>query len=590
MPRYLQQLVKVLLAQRQEDGRLFDSQTGQESPRHHYAPAFTALAAQACGLPSAEWQPLLTHWLSLPDADIGHGPINRLAFNLMAEHADADLLALLDAAKQRVPLRQDYVSNNWNLLSSLVALIEADTADKPALSEAFCAQAGRWLTRRGGFIDFPANPERGRCTTPLAYHGKFLLLTALADRAFPNDNVRRMLLRGIDWALRWQVEGLGGGFGRSTCSLFGDTGVLFALLYATATGLEDYRHVGSKMLAHWFRRRLDTGEFFLSLRGLAGQAGGWDPYMHHSVYNAFFAGMMAFGVRTFGDPFLHATLVPPKPTEDFYDRDAGLVSLSRGGWQIMASLSGQPIQTLERHVLDARYGALQPFHVRRGDKIVMPPPNRLSAAELAQHPVRAGATPIFTCGDGLYTITHTNAFHFDATTRGVVIWGEGALHRVCLPETRRFSRLWFEGVFDKVTHSNRFFLSRPMRLPLLRKARIARAWVFDFEDDSIHLLTVLFGARLPGVKYLNPHGCVWAGDLFADHSFFHGSVHHDTATYPNSMAPAMAACARPMVWPEETWVSHLCTGKVDAVTLNLKTMRFSTRWGEYCFNEWRPVI
>lgn len=431
------------------DGTLVDAVTGKASPPDHYGYCATTLAlalgplSQIYSLDDA-LRPFRA-WMKFDDSRIGHLPFNRLLLMMLrqcrADSLSHDSLAQIDAGIARCRLDPDYPSNNWQVLAQTCRVLAA--ADNPRAgkreADALCALLDKWTTPAGGFIDFPAEPlPGGRFSTPLAYHHKALLLTALAARFHPHAGLMAHLRRLLDWLVHcWDPAGYAGGIGRSNHALFGDACLLGALILiggdsdehgsqgATAIEAISGRLVGQQRPDGllW----LDPAGRDTAAREGMGNAA-WDNYMYLSVYNAWFAAIVGL--------CRHLGPIPTASREAhdigwradragvFHDEPAGVLCLrTKEGDCALVSTRGQMPQAFSRDEVELRYAGGVIAHLGAGTRVA--PPVRVRLDALRERPELAGWTPLLASRGRLYGLTDFDSVVIEQSDGRLVIALQG---------------------------------------------------------------------------------------------------------------------------------------------------------------------
>jgi hypothetical protein len=507
------------------DGALRDPVRGGATPPDHYAATFTALALAARAEPDACWRLALDRWLAQPRRARGHAPFNRLALLLLRDHLqrrgpllEEDRLRLGRALRTCSTVER-YPSNNWALLAAACRILEARSDRLRRAAAARLVRLARpWFTPAGAFIDAPAQPSGRPVSTPLGYQAKALLMLRLAQLWAPDAAPHGLLARGLGFLLV-QTDDLGrcGGFGRSSHALFGSTAMLALCLSGLRGGLDDGARRGWALRARRLRLLLEgmrRPDDLLSLtpNPASGAPGGWDEYMHLTVYNAWLAGIVSWLVARPGradDPPLPVpdfTRLGPRPEVLAVDEHAGLLAVhgARGaGW---LSLRGQPPQGYGPGAADLRWGGPLPFHLMLEGRAVVPPPVRVTLARLAAEPALAGWTPLVESGGRLFALQRFPACAVYADGARVLAVARGAPTAVAPLPPARGSPAWL------VEHVDHVLLGGGRRRRLgehpdtLAGASATAAFLVDALEGWCAAVLLLDGA--PGVKarLLNPHG------------------------------------------------------------------------------------
>ncbi|MBK1727731.1 hypothetical protein CKO13_12090, partial [Halorhodospira neutriphila] len=199
-------------------------------------------------------------------------------------------------------------------------------------------------------------------------------------------------------------------------------------------------------------QRRGDGLLWLTPARRAGAEGGWDGYMHLSVYNAWTAGLLA--ATAHGHPGLCGR--PPEglgrlawraaPGRVEADEQAGLLRLRQGRTDLLLSTRGQPVQGYSRRQADLRAAAGLALHLERAGRPLLPAPPRLPAEALRACPCRAGWTPLVACGRRLYGLARLEAVAWERTDRGLRLKGEGRPVALCRAEAQRGGQRLLEGL------------------------------------------------------------------------------------------------------------------------------------------------
>ncbi len=543
-----------------DDGVLWDAVDGAESPADHYGAIWAAVALAVADPDDARWRALVDRWLARPATERGHLPFQRLAFLLLREHlgerephgvtergatgrgaTDEGRPALRAEDARRLAeglvaagTNSRHPSNNWVLLARTCDVLEADPRRVLAALAGFTAPCHAWLTEAGGFIDHPAAPSRGRLTTPLAYHAKFTLLLSLLAPRLPGNAI---LTDGLGMALRWmsafldEDTGSLAAFGRSTESLFGTGCALVALLAAWRGSNDDDRPIWERRLLALVEdaesRRRDDGLLALNARRTTGIEGGWDPYMHLSVYNAWAAGLLAWAIASDltapATATTHRAPASVAPTSVaptgvaatgaslFHDPSAGLLACRGRAATVFLSLQGQPVQDVQEEFVDLRTSALVPFHIGAGATVAVPPPARLPLQALRRCPWMAGWTPVFADGDDLYGLTRLERVIVRGAGDGrLVVLGWGRPTRLHHVSPGRGSLGWWWEQVDHHLLGNRGRRRRGLSPPGLAGHHVVVALALDADRAWWGRSVVLLGrpADADGGRpiHLNPCG------------------------------------------------------------------------------------
>lgn len=562
---------------------LWDPDRGAVTPPDHYGQLSAALALLLLDdHGDGVWRQPLDAWLALGKGQLGHLPFNRFLLLLLRDvlsrrGAHEEDLARITQGLARCVLKKRYPSNNWSLLAQLCRVIEATPAQRPEQVKRFCRLLDRWMTPAGGFIDFPARPQRGGAT-PMTYHHKALFLATTAAWFQDDPALTLRIERLLDWVgLCWDGDGYVGGFGRSTHALFGDGCLLASLtLLGLAGGREDCSGwpamVDGILRRLQFRQRED-GFYGLNPARAEGRCG-WDGYMALSVYNAWFAAVLAWA---------HAiTTVRPMPecvermsvsrfSADstgnergqaalIHDDRAGLLKVAtESGLTMLFSTRGQPPQAFSQHEMEFRYSGGVPFHVRVGSEVVVPPPVRVDRETLVRHPVLAGWTPVFLVGGHYFGLTDFAQVAVEAS--------EDAYHIRLAGHPLALCRWPVAGFWPRLRAALDWRLLGGAwgRQEALRRERCEALWgairvQIDRQRPSLWVDVSIENRRGIQATYLNPAGHVLMDQAKACMKEWMRLVNKDETniaidgdewiaipTY-SALAPAKAFCRAPVAW------------------------------------------
>jgi hypothetical protein len=621
LARFVERTTAALAACVGSDGELLDRASGSPTPPDHYAETFTALALAVRDASDERWRALLARWRGRPARLRGHAPFNRLALLLLRDSLQrrglltAEDSAAIDAGLSACPLRARYPSNNWSLLAVACRLLEAGPGPRRRAAERrYERLLARWVTPAGGFVDYPERPDDGEITTPITYHAKALLVMVLVTLGAPGSAAPRQLARGSAWLLAFTDEqGSAGGFGRSSHALFGYACMLGVYVHAMRHAAEERERrtwaVGARRLRLLLEGgRRDDGLLSITLNPLAGAAGGWDDYMHLSVYNAWTAGLLAW---LLGHEAPHA--LPPETREGrldapdlsglgtspevfAHDERAGLIA-SRGPRGLaLLSTRGQPIQGIgERHA-DLRTAAALLFHAILDGRPRIAPPVRVRLEALEAHPGLAGFTPVLRVDQTLYGLHRLDDVRVLTEGSRVAVVARGLPHALAAPRPARGQPGWLADTVDHYLLSDRRRRARALRPPALEGHAASVALVVDLAEGWIAHLTRL-AARSSTAILLNPHGrallpaglrlplqtAAWAGGAAVATQDGGG----DAVDLPCSVAGGRAACAAPQPWPSAggAWLTVLgpAGSRADApppVRYDAGAARLILPWGE----------
>ena len=511
----LEKLGQGLAAQIRPDVGLWDPEAEQPTPTDHYGQLASALALSL--LDAGEQARTAEQvWQALPPKQRGHAPFNRFLL-LLLNQRDGGQRPL-----HQCPLQHAYPSNNWTLLAQLCRLLEAQA---PAQQRRADARLRRmltgWMTERGGFIDYPATPTRsrsscsGQIATPLAYHHKALFVATIAAWQTGDQRWAPILTRLLDWTLlSWDGVSCVGGFGRSNHALFGEACLLAALLLIGAGQPEHRERAHARMLTgvlrRWQQQERADGLLWLTPADTAAHSrAGWDEYMHLSVYNAWTAAILAWArhlsTRTERSAVLRGLSLPTSPQGLSSDPSAGLLRVeSDAGHCALLSTRGQPPQAFRQQDIECRYSGGLLFHLRAGERYLVPPPIRFTVDALLQQPALAGWVPVFECRGGLYGLTD-----FDAIE---VQWSNTTLLITAVAQPLALTRQPARGLFERVLAALDWRLlggRLGRRQALQRPALAGVSGQLRLQLDLDHLTLshhLTLDNRADAIRYLNPAG------------------------------------------------------------------------------------
>jgi hypothetical protein len=522
--RLVERTTLALAAQVGADGALHDPGDGAESPADHYGATFTALALATLPGPDPRWRALVARWAAFPAGRRGHAPFNRLALLLLRDHLqrrgalEPDARELLARALSACPTAGRHPSNNWVLLAAGCALLEAPAGRARTAAAARVRRlAQRWFTPAGAFIDAPASPAGRPVSTPLAYHAKALVVLRLAARADADALPPGVLARGLASQLAMtDGRGLCGGFGRSSHALFGTACQLFVQAEGLRLATDERARRGWALGLRRLRQALEVtrredGLLPLAPNPAPGAAGGWDEYMHLSVYDAWLAGLLGWLLArppAADDPPLPApdfSGLGPLPEVTALDRRAGLLAV-RGpraaGW---LALQGQPAQGASPRAADLRWGGARPFHLALDGQPVVAPPVRVEPARLLAEPALAGWAPLLESHGRAFVLQRFERCDVHADGPRVLLVAHGAPVAACPQAPARGTPGWW---LENVDHlllgdrRRRRLGEQPEPLP---GARATLAFLLDAHEGWCAALLLLAGAPL-AARLLNPWG------------------------------------------------------------------------------------
>lgn len=513
---------------------LYDPHRKKPTPSSHYAHCGLALALFWRRPTVPAWEAALTAYLAIPAKELGHHPFNRLLLLLLraALPNNADAAEHVRAALKRCPLAAAYPSNNWTLLAQLCRILETpqySTARDTAIA-AFKALLARWMTDAGGFIDYPAEPSDKRGATPIAYHHKALLLTTIAVCHANAVALKSELQALFDWAAQWIDEaGLCGGFGRTNHGLFGDACLLASLTLLRRSGATQCESIESaigRIVTRLKQQQREDGLIWLTPAG----AHGWDSYMYLSVYDAWFAGILAWANAVpLHEQTLFMSLTTPG-SAPFMDESAGLIAWrtqTRGvQLEVMISTTGQPPQGFSSDQVELRYAGGTVFNLVVGAQPMIPPQVRIKRTTLQHTPALAGSIPIFEHREQLYGLV-------DLTVKRIETSQDQLVVELCGIPTALTANARGQGFLSSIIDAVdwRFFGSRFARRRALQRAPLDEVHcdlqiTVSAAKRSLHrALRVTLTGPTP-VTFLNPAG--WS--MIREHT-----NDPDGQSYPSSL-------------------------------------------------------
>jgi hypothetical protein len=614
LARFVERTTEALAACVDPDGELLDRASGSPTPPDQYAETYTALALAVRDAADERWRALLARWRERPAQARGHEPFNRLALLLLRDSLQRRGLlaaqegAWIDEGLLACPLRARYPSNNWSLLAAACRLLEsAPGVRRRAADRRFVRLLARWTTPAGGFVDYPERPAGGDVTTPITYHAKALLVLLLVALGAPESAAHAQYARGTAWLLAFTDEqGRAGGFGRSSHALFGYACMLAVHVHGMRAAAEERERrvwaVGARRLRLLLEDgRREDGLLSITLNPLTGAAGGWDDYMHLSVYNAWTAGVLAWLLAR--QPLAESPLAPPdlsglgaQPAVLARDERAGLLALRGPRGLALLSTRGQPVQGLgERHA-DLRTAAALPFHLLLDGRARVAPPVRVRLETLAAHPALAGFTPVLRMGDTLYGLHRLDEIRLLQDGPRLAVVARGQPVALAAPRPARGQPGWLADTVDHYLLGDRRRRERALRPPALDGHAAVIVLALDLAAGWFAQLVQL-AARSSTAVLLNPHGraLLPAGERLPLRALAWGGgaavttdpAGGDTADLPCSLAEGHAACAPPAPWPAAggTWLTVLGpTGAPDdeppPVRYDPAAARLVVPWGD----------
>jgi hypothetical protein len=584
LARFVERTTLALAACVGPDGELLDAASGSPTPPDHYAETFTALALAVRDASDERWRALLLRWRARPARLRGHEPFNRLALLLLRDDLQrrgllaAEQSAWIAEGLLACPLRARYPSNNWSLLAAACRLLEAGTSPRRRVaSRRLLRLLDRWTTPAGGFVDYPERPDEGGVATPITYHAKALLVLLLVALGAPEAAAPGRLARGAGWLLAFTDEqGRAGGFGRSSHALFGYACMLALHAHGMRrAGSERERRtwaLGARRLRLLLEEgRREDGLLSITLNPLTGAAGGWDDYMHLSVYNAFTAGLLAWLLARQA-PAVEGEPAPPdgglpapelsrlgeRPDTFAHDARAGLIALRGPRGFALLSTNGQPVQGLgERHA-DLRTAAALPFHLVLDGKARLAPPVRVRLEALGGHPALAGFTPVLRLGGTLFGLHRLDDVRVSCEGPRLALVARGLPVALAAPRPARGQPGWLSDTVDHYLLSDRRRRARALRPPSLEGHAAAVVLAVDLSDGWMAQL-VRLAPRSSTAVLLNPHGRAllpagvrlpvrtarWEGGAAVAADEPDG----DAADLPSALAGGRGSCAPPCPWP-----------------------------------------
>jgi hypothetical protein len=158
-------------------------------------------------------------------------------------------------------------------------------------------------------------------------------------------------------------------------------------------------------------RHLQRQDGLIGLNPSGDECAGWDGYMYLSVYNAWAAAVVSWGIHA--APSMDWTRerafwrdeAPDNSLQ--HDPCAGIRRCGNPTSAFMLlSTQGQIPQAFASGAVELRYAGGLPFHLTWQGQPLCPPPVRLAVADLMACPARAGWTPVFQSSDQmLYGLT-----------------------------------------------------------------------------------------------------------------------------------------------------------------------------------------
>lgn len=535
----LEPLREALIAHVRPGQGLWDPDRNGPTPDDHYGQTATALALLTLdGTANDSWRIPLLAWSRLPTRQIGHLPFNRLLLLLIRdsldsctarsshhEDGDEDWRKHIDDDLRRCRLARHYPSNNWSLLAQTCWLIEAEPASRRTQLKQFCAQIDRWTTKDGAFVDYPVR-SRGFGATPMTYHHKALFLAAIAAHWCDDPMLEPRIQRLLDWLpVCWDGDDGIAGFGRSSQALFADACLLAALtlLRFPVAGDGLAARIIQGIQRRLYRQRRADGFYALSPASLAGGRRGWDPYMVLTVYNAWFAAIVAWSLQysaKTAPPRCLASLMPNesscmygwqtrgrnRPEDSLAQHSSGILKIeSKGGLTLLFSACGQPPQAFSRTAAEFRYAGGLPFAARLGKRRLIPPPARVAADQLLANPAHAGWTPVLLIGNQLYGLTDYSITDFEQSNGQTCILLRGC-PTALLRRSPNGSLAHFLAALDW-----RLFGGMLGQHAALNRERIATIeaemeFIVAHDQPAIYLRLSLKNRTDSTIRYLNPAG------------------------------------------------------------------------------------
>lgn len=611
LTRLVRETTRALARCVREDGVLIDRGSGAPTAPDHYGASFAALALASADAEDPRWHALLARWRPQRPSARGHGPFNRLALLLLAERLAPrcgerrvyDALASGPAARTLAARRRDaaqvfgrlrrHPSNNWLLLEHACDVLESAWSAPGARREealraagaVFDADCARWLTPAGGFFDYPARRRGAPLAAPLCYHAKFAAVLALVVRAAPSRERELRLTAATRWLTAFLDERSGhfGGYGRSGHALFGSACALFVCLDALARSGGRTQRAGhaqhiDALCAELEAGRRDDGLLSLTPSGVLGAQGGWDRYMHLSVYNAWAAGLLGWLCTRITDSVAPAPVTgPPNAAADgpgdavFLDPEADVAACRGARASVFLSLRGGVVQDFDADEVDLRSAGLQPFHLSEAGRAALAAPLRVARSALRACPQLAGFTPVFRVAEALYGLVRFDAVELHADAGGQLLalgWGVPVrLHDD--PARRRGLRRWIDALDTRLCAS-RLRRRRALAPPRLAGHAALRVFAFDGASGRCALATLLRGCVSPAL-WLNPLGharLAGASPAAVARGCRDGEpvATGRSGPLPGPLPGVLGACAEASAWPtrDTVWTLELAPGAESA--------------------------
>ena len=528
-------LIRALSEQVHPGVGLWDPLVRQPTPNDHYGQLAAALALRnAPPNPHPQWREPLLAWMDTDPRRLGHEPFNRLLLLLLrssVSQQEAQELQLGEALK-RCPLARRYPSNNWSLLARTCEVLEAPPG--PAARRAvdqLVSLAEKWMTRDGGFIDFPDGRQSShQFSTPTAYHHKALFVCTVAWWHSRSPALAAAVYKLLAWVpIAWDGGAHVGGWGRSNHALFGDACLLAALTLLDIIRADekpnDWDALVRPLLARWVSQKRPDGLLNLT-PGDAGSAvnarpPAWDDYMHLSVYNAWTAALLCWSLNAGKCPLPSSPppVATPGTKDLIQDSDAGLLNIhSGGGLRALLSSYGQLPQGFSRDHVELRYAGGLPYHVTvNGIGPVCPPAVRVELDALLKTPALAGWTPVFLVQGTLFGLVQFDSVDIETTPDATTLQVRGhpvALVRPCprTPWQRLLASLeWRIGI-------------RPRSKPALRREvleSLTGQVTLQISNGTplISQTVTLENRGQTAVRYLNPGGHAVISDSRVNRTF-----------------------------------------------------------------------
>ena len=305
------------------------------------------------------------------------------------------------------------------------------------------------MSPTGGFIDYPARPDREKQrATPVAYHHKALFVAVMAAEYGHPDDWRPIVERLLRWSLHtWDGHRHVGGIGRSSHALFGDACLVASLILLGVSRPNHQESVLGRMLLgvlqRWQGQFRPDGFIALNPADLGTPGSGWDNYMHLSVYNAWTGAIVSWAQSKV--PRADRTAVPID-VDSLQPSNAADPSMEQlrvgdpGATFALVSGRGQPPQAFSRNEVELRYAGGVPLHLAWQGHVLCPAPVRVSREMLNSTPALAGWTPLFSFRNHLFGLTDFDEPRIDQDKDYVRILLSGFAMPLTRPQETGFTR------------------------------------------------------------------------------------------------------------------------------------------------------